>query len=511
VIFYELLEYNEALKFLNKSISLDNKKSSPYANRAAVHMAKKDIITAIKDYKSALEIDDSNDYLLGQYVHAKMSICDWKDIEIEKNKIIKQLLDNKKISAPFPILHLIDDPKLQLIAAKIYSNNEYPVKKDYATEFNYKKEKIILGYFSADFTNHPISLLTIEMFELHDKDKFKIYGFSLKKYPECDIRKRLKKSFNEFYELENYSDLDISILSRKLKIDIAIDLGGHTKYSRPGIFSRRAASIQISYLGYLGTMGANYYDYIISDEILIPKESEHFYTEKIIYLPSYQCNDSKKTLQNYSLTKENLNLPDNVFIYCCFNNNFKISPECFRAWIDILSSVPQSILFLYADSPQVIKNLSNEASLHGISSERLFFSNRLSLELYYARFKVCDLFLDTWPYNAGTTASDALMTGLPVLTKIGNSFSSRMCSSILNSLYMNELSVPSLNDYIETAIRIGSDPIYYSNLKDKLLLNLKYNNPLFNTNEFVSSLENSYVEAFTRSLVNNTTSNIKLF
>ena len=511
VFLFEIENYSEALNFLNKAITLDADKSIPFANRAAVNLAKKDIISAISDYKCALEIDESNDYLLGQYVHAKMSICDWSDIELDKIKIKESILNYQKISSPFPILYLFDDPKLQFLAAKIYSDNEYPFKKSYSNTFDKNNKKIILGYFSADFTNHPVSLLTIEMFEVHDKEKFIIYGFSLKKYPECDVRKRLKNSFTEFFELENCSDLEVSNLSRKLKVDIAIDLGGHTKNSRPGIFSLRSAPIQISYLGYLGTMGAKYYDYIIADEILIPKESEHFYIEKIIYLPSYQCNDSKRRFQNHKLTKKDLNLPNNIFIYCCFNNNFKISPECFGAWMKILKSVPQSILFLYADSLEVINNLSDQSSYYGISKDRLYFSNRLSLELYYARFKVCDLFLDTWPYNAGTTSSDALMTGLPVLTKMGDSFASRICSSILNSLYMQELSTANINDFIDSAIKMGVDPIYYAFIKNKLLSNLKSINPLFNTNEFVSSLEKSYAEAYSRFLVNDTASNIKLF
>jgi predicted O-linked N-acetylglucosamine transferase (SPINDLY family) len=256
-----------------------------------------------------------------------------------------------------------------------------------------------------------------------------VYAFSLEKAADVDpVRQRLKAAFDQFIEVENKTDLEIAQLSRSMQVDIAIDLAGHTKGARTGIFAYRVAPIQLSYIGYLGTMGASYFDYLIADKTIIPSELQAHYSEKIVYLPSYQVNDRQRLIADKVFTRAELGLPKQGFIFCCFNNNYKLLPATFDGWMRILTKVKDSVLFLYVDNHWAKANLIKEAQARGIDPQRLIFGNRIPRDQYLARYRSCDLFLDTAPYNAGTTASDALWAGLPVLTLIGQSFAARVAA-----------------------------------------------------------------------------------
>ncbi|MBU3632018.1 hypothetical protein ICN21_01680, partial [Polynucleobacter sp. AP-Feld-500C-C5] len=320
-----------------------------------------------------------------------------------------------------------------------------------------KKEKIRIGYFSADFRNHAVSVLMAELFELHDKEKFEIIAFSLGVDDKSSMRLRLSQAFNQFIDARDMSDLEIAKLSRELEVDIALDLGGHTAASRPGIFAYRAAPIQTSYIGYLGTTGAQYIDYLLADSILIPEDLQKFYAEKIIYLPSYQVNDRKRAISDRQFTREELRLPEKGFVFCCFNNNYKLLPRTFDSWMKILEGTQDSVLFLYAETQWAEANLKKEAEARGINSARLVFGKGIPADEYLARYRVCDLFLDTLPYNAGTTASDALWTGLPVLTLMGQSFASRVAASLLNAIGLPELIANTQEEYEALAIELAQN------------------------------------------------------
>jgi predicted O-linked N-acetylglucosamine transferase (SPINDLY family) len=293
------------------------------------------------------------------------------------------------------------------------------------------------------------------------------------------------------------SHKEIVELARSLEIDIAVDLAGLTAKSRTDIFAMSVAPIQLSYLGWLGTMGADYYDYLIADPVMIPKESQKYYVEKIIYLPSFQVNDSKDLPPDIVLTRKDVGLPEQGFVFCCFNNTYKFTPTTFDSWARILSEVDNSVLIVYTNNDLSKKNLTKEIEERGIAANRLIFGDSLDRPEYLARYRVADLFLDTQPYNAGTTASDALKMGLPILTLKGQSYQSRMGASILNAVSLPELITNTPEEYESLAIQLGNDPEKMQAIKDKLANNLS-SAPLFDTKRFTKNIEAAYNEMYER-------------
>jgi predicted O-linked N-acetylglucosamine transferase (SPINDLY family) len=336
-----------------------------------------------------------------------------------------------------------------------------------------------------------------EVFELHDRSQFELYAFALGPRKADGMTRRIAANFDEFIEVGQASDREIAQHARNLAIDIAIDLGGHTLHGRTGIFAQRAAPIQASYVGYLGTTGATYYDYLLADDCLIPEQHQAHYCEKILYLPSYQANDRQRTIADHRFIRSELGLPATGFVYCCFNNNFKLSPSTFDGWMRILAAVEGSVLMLYADNAFVAANLKKEASARQIAPERLIFVDRMPRPLYLARYRVADLFLDTLPYNAGTTASDALWAGLPVLTCRGESFSSRMATSLLTAIRLPELITENQADFEALAIELAQQPQRLHALRDRLAAH-RLKAPLFDTPAFTRSLESGFVQMLER-------------
>jgi protein O-GlcNAc transferase len=348
----------------------------------------------------------------------------------------------------------------------------------------------------------------INTFELHDKSQFELFAFSFGPNINDEMRCRLSNVFDQFIDVSNMSDYEVAILSRNLNINIAIDLKGYTEGQRAGIFAKRCAPIQVNFLGYPGTMSAPFYDYIIADSIIIPNNMEVFYSEKIIFLPStYQPNDSKKAISSNNLKKQDHGLPENAFVFCCFNNTYKILPEIFDIWLNILKAVPNSVLWLIKDNNIAVSNLRMHAEINGVRSDRLIFANRLKLDEHLARHKFADLFLDTFPYNAHTTASDALWAGLPVLTCQGNSFASRVASSLLFAVNLSNFITNSLCEYQLIAINLAKNKKIIDDAKISLEKNkMKY--PLFNSVSFTYALENAYIQMYSRYMNNDKPSNI---
>jgi len=323
------------------------------------------------------------------------------------------------------------------------------------------------------------------------------------------MHKRITKSFDQFININCMSDINVAKLSCEIGIDIAVDLTGLTQNSRIGIFSHRSAPIQISYLGYLGTIACDYYDYLIADQIIIPISFQEYYSEKIIYLPSYQVNDRKKLISDKEYKRSDFNIPDESFVYCCFNNSFKITPNIFEIWIRILKSVPNSIILLFAQNDCAKTNLLNEAKKRGLKNEQIIFLERINRTEYLARFKLADLFLDTFPYNAGTTASDALWADLPLLTCQGRSFSSRIASSILHAIGLPELITTSLEEYEKKAIELGNNPSIIKEIKNKINYS-KDKSLLFDTVKFTSSIEKAYIKIYSHFIEGRKPDNIYL-
>jgi predicted O-linked N-acetylglucosamine transferase (SPINDLY family) len=310
------------------------------------------------------------------------------------------------------------------------------------------------------------------------------------------MRKRVSEGFRQFVDVSDQSDLEIAKISRELGIDIAVDLKGFTQDTRIGLFAMGCAPIQVSYLGYPSTMGAPYIDYIVADHILIPNESQQHYTEKIVYMPhSYQVNDSKRKIANRTFTRSELGLPEEGFVFCCFNNNYKILPETFNRWMRLLTAVKGSVLWLLEDNPTAAINLRREAELRGVDASRLIFAKRMKSDEHLARHRVADLFIDTFPCNAHTTASDALWAGLPVLTLMGQSFASRVAASLLNALDLSELITLTQDSYEARAIELAINPDLLEQIKAKLHRN-RLTSPLFNGHTFARHLEVAYSQMY---------------
>jgi len=498
VLMFKKNRYGEALYSIDQAIQLNpTKVDCLYARANLLH----DIgchIDAIEAYEFAFTKAPPQDYSLGTYLHCMLRICYWGKFSDTTNKIEAEVASGRKVTFPFSIHSFLDSPQSHLQATQIYVESDFPLLNNYDSSTSIRNDsKIRIGYFSSDFRDHPVAHLAAELFGLHDKDKFYIVGFSLISAPDSPIRSRISNSMDMFIDVHGHSDEEVCLLARDLHIDIAIDLNGYTANNRLGIFSRRAAPVQISYLGYLGSMGAPYFDYLISDKTIIPGHLQCFYSEKIIYLNSYQINDSKRPTPTAFFSKSDLGLPESGFIYCCFNNNYKFNPVVFNSWMNILLSNTESVLFLYAESESVSSNLTKEAIARGVSPHRLIFAPKADRQKYFARYLCCDLFLDTFPYNAGTTASDALWSGLPVLTYLGQSFPSRMAGSLLNAIEMPELIAHSIDEYESKALDLATHPEKLQALKSKLLQN-KSRTALFDSKAFTINLECAFEKVMVR-------------
>ena len=498
VVLQELKRFDESLSSYEQAISIKSDYADAYFNSGVVlqEFKRYDEVTAF--FNKVLNIKPNYKLLIGQLQHMKMVMCDWENFENQRNLILQKIDAKEPVIAPFPILAIVDDPKLHRKVAESYVAENHPYKPTLEPVIEkILNKKIRLGYYSADFRSHAVTILIAELIEIHNTEKFELIAFSFGTDIKDEMQNRLSKAFDQFIDVRNKSDQEVAILSRHLGVDIAIDLGGYTKDCRPGIFSYRAAPIQLSYIGYLGTSGSQYMDYLIADKTIVPVDSQNYYSEKIVYLPSYQVNDRKRKISSRQFSRKDFDLPMNSFIFCCFNNNYKILPATFDGWMKILTTVDNSILFLYAENKWVRSNLINEALKRGISSERLVFGEHLEPDEYLARYKICDLFLDTFPYNAGTTASDALWAGLPVLTMMGESFASRMAASLLTAIDLPELITSSQEQYEALAIELATNPAKLKALKTKLEAN-RLTAPLFDTPRFTKHLEEAYTKIYER-------------
>ena len=480
-----------------QALAIQSDYTEAWINKGAALFELKRYEETIACYEKALAIQAQIDWVYGELVHARMKICLWNLFQEDKKILDLQVGANQKVIQPFPLLAISDDPLLHRQASAIFAHYQYPANGALGPITKHPKEKKIrIGYFSADFHNHATGYLLAELIELHDKNQFELIGISFGPSQSDEMRQRLEKSFDQFIDASAMSDIEIAQLSRELKIDIAIDLKGFTQNCRTGIFAYRAAPIQVSYLGYPGTMAADYMDYLIADKTLIPEQSQGAYSEKIIYLPhSYQVNDRKRVISEKVFTRSELGLPEQSFVFCCFNNNFKILPATFASWMRILKAVEGSVLWLFQDNPWAVENLKREALNHGIDISRLIFAEKMPLEEHLARHRQADLFLDTFPYNAHTTASDALWAGLPVLTLMGQSFASRVAASLLTAIGLPELITTTSQEYEALAIELAKNPEKLAALKEKLAKN-RLTTPLFDTPQFTKDLERAYVQMY---------------
>lgn len=482
--------FKEALKLFEQAYEINPTSYELLWNVGIINEEVGQIDKAIQLYELTLQLNPDAHYLLGNLLLARMRVCNWVDYEMHIDALMCAIQKDKKVCPPFAAAALYDSPKLQLKVASQYGNDLFP-EAYFPENVRTQNTKIRVAYFSADFHNHATAFLMMELFELHNREKFELYAFSFGPDKRDESRDRIVQAFDHFYDVSTKSDDEILEKSRNLNIDIAVDLKGYTRDMRMGIFSKRVAPIQINYLGYPGTMGVNYYDYIIADKVLIPEHSRECYSEKIIYLPdTYQANDSKRHSNNIPLKKMDFGFSQNTFIFCCFNSSYKINPYTFDSWVRILKAVPNSVLWLYEDNSRAAENLRSESAKRGVE-DRVVFAKQMPLQEHLNRLSIADLVLDTFPYGAHTTASDALLVGVPVVTLRGESFASRVASSLLTALGLEELITQTQFEFEKLAIFLATESLELLRIKEKTKKN-RATKKLFSTGDFVANLEVAY-------------------
>lgn len=487
-----LNKINEALECYDKILLINSKDIDALYNKGILLQKKKDYKNSHNIFSKIIDLDEKYPQAYGYYLISKLSISDWKDYDKHLKKIEDLIVNNNLICDPFVAKSFIKDEKINQICSQNFFKFNFE-KELFARKFK-KTKKINIGYFSTDFKKHSVAYQMLDLFLHHDSEKFNFFFFSLGDIDQSDeIFEKISK-FKNFYDLRNNKDEEIVKLSIKLNINIAIDLNGYTSGRRTSLFSKKIAPIQINFFGFAGTMGSNCYDYIISDQICIPKESKKYYNEIVLYLKnSFIPSNGNINYSNKDNLKKDLELDDNKFIFSCFNQNYKFNPLTFDTWSEILTAVDNSIIWLLDTNETAKKNILIEFEKRKIKSDRIKFAKFLPREDHLSRLKSADLFLDTFPFNGHTMVYDALYMGVPVLTLKGNDFAGRVASSMLETINLKELIAQNLNEYIKKAITIAKKKSLINELKTKVQ-NSKKNSNLFNTKVYTQNLENIFID-----------------
>lgn len=501
-IFFHIKNYESALDSCDKVLRLNPSSAQTWIFKGNIYAEMKEFLEAKLSYLKAYEIAPDTEFLLGSMIQCDLQICQWDYLDQNIEKLVQKVQEGKKAAIPYNLISLLDDRKLIRRSNQIFTQALQGDIQREQQKTRGAQKKIRLGYFSADFHDHPTAHLIAELFECHDKEQFELIAFVFGRNAPDSMRSRLENAFDHFIDLNGMTDEEAAKLSRDMQIDIAIDLKGLTEEGRPKIFMYGAAPIQISYLAFPGTMGNPCFDYVVADSVIIPEEYQDGMQEKIMYMPnSYQVNDRSRRISTNIKTRKELGLPPSGFIFCCFNNNYKITASVMDGWVRILDSVKDSILWLYQDNPYAVENLKKEAKKRGLDTNRLIFASRVTLPDHLARYKVADLFLDTTPCNAHTTASDALWAGLPVITLIGESFGARVAASLLHAIGLPELAVNTQEQYEKLAIELANNSARLQNIKSQLKKNVQFE-PLFDTPLFTKYIESAYRQAYQRHQAN---------
>jgi predicted O-linked N-acetylglucosamine transferase (SPINDLY family) len=457
-----------------------------YNHRGRVQESQKQMEEALECLTQSLAVDPEQPDALHHWVHLRQKMCIWPTYTALPGVSVEAM---RAATSALAMISASDDPAEQLAAAKRFVAKK--VRSDVpqlANPKGYGHKKIRIAYVSSDFSNHPVSMLTAELFELHDRSQFEVFAFCWSPEDRSPLRARVMKAMDHFIRIAHLGDEDAAKLIREHEIDILIDLQGQTAGARTNMLAYRPAPIQITYLGLPATTGLPSIDYVIADRFLIPEDLAQYYSEKPLYMPEiYQCSDRKRLI-GAAPSRSSCGLPEVGVIFCSLNNNYKFTPEVFEVWMRILLRTPGSFLWLLSDNPWAENNLRREAAARGISAERVIFAPRVAPENYLARYALADLFLDTFPFNAGTTANDALWMGLPVLTYTGRPFASRMAGALLTAAGMPELITYNLADYEEKAVQIANNPGEIQRLKAQLQT-VHSQGVLFDTPRFAAQLE----------------------
>ncbi|MCC6887116.1 MAG: tetratricopeptide repeat protein [Hyphomicrobiales bacterium] len=483
---------DEALAAFDRAVVLRPDYPDAVFSRADVLSRLKRYGEAIALYEQAIVRWPDHPHALSGFADTALTVCDWSHTAALTERLTKGIAAGTAVVNPFAMIRLADDPALHLQCARGFARDRLPQRPPLRSAGTWNHERIRIAYLSADYHNHATAYLIAELIELHDRSRFEIIGVSYGPDDSSHIRKRLIAAFDRFLEVRDRSDREIAVRLAALQTDIAVDLKGYTRDSRPGILAFRPAPIQAQWLGYPGTLGTDVVDYVIANDTVAPVDHAAYYDEHIVRLPDcYQVNDRKRAIAEHTSSRAQAGLPEQGFVFCCFNNSFKILPAMFEVWMRLLRDTPGSVLWLLHDNADAQDNLRAAASARGIDPARLVFASRCGLADHLARHRLADLFLDTLPYNAHTTASDALWAGLPVLTCQGRAFAGRVGASLLRAAGLGDLVTHSLDDYEALARRLASAPAMLADVRSRLAAD-RLTCALFDTDRFRRHMETAY-------------------
>jgi protein O-GlcNAc transferase len=485
--------FEDALASFDQAISLkaDDAETLSHRGHALANLGRYDEAVAV--WRRVLTIDPAHPSALGALAFYRLMICDWSDIasfEVE----LKRALEQGRVIEPFTLLAYSVGPADQLRHTRRFVRHRMPaVAQLPAIASKRSADRIRLAYLSSSFNRHPTAWQIAELFELHDRNRFEVLGISYGPDDGSEIRARLVKAFDGFHDVGLRSDREAAELLRALDVDIAIDLKGHTEQARPAILAYRPAPIQVSYFGFTATMGVDFIDYILADRVVLPSDQQDHYSERIVHLPgSYWVNDSKRHVADEAPSRGSVGLPEDGFVFCCFNNSYKLTPQVFDVWMRLLQQVEGSVLWLLRTSEAATRNLCNEASARGVDPARLVFAPKVEISHHLARHRLADLFLDNLPVNAHTAASDALWVGLPVVTCAGDSFVGRVAASLLDAVGLPDLVTRGLDEYEALALKLARDSALLSAMRQKLESNRRTHG-LFDTAGLCRHIESAFL------------------
>jgi protein O-GlcNAc transferase len=489
----ELGRNEEALPYLQKVIDANAGLADARHNLGMLLQKLKRHEQAAASLQEALRLAPRAAYTLSSLVWNELAICKWEGLTPHVDALRSQVRRGEIAAEPFVLVAVSPSPEEQRLCAQRHVREKLPQRPPLWRGSRYRHDRVRLAYLSADYSEHATAYLAAGLFERHDRSRFEVIGVSYGPDDRSPMRQRLVRAFNQFVDVRSRGDEETARLLHEMEVDVAIDLKGYTTGARPEILSYRPAPVQVSYLGFPGTMAAPFIDYIVADRWVLPAEDRLHYTEQVVYLPdSYQVNDAARSVAERTPSRALAGLPRDGFVFCCFNSSYKIMPPVFAVWMKLLREIPQSALWLLEDSAEAKRRLQQAAQAAGVDAARLVFAARVAPAEHLARHRLADLFLDTLPYNAHTTASDALWAGLPVLTCVGNTFAGRVAGSLLRAVGLPELVTQTLHDYETLAFKLARSPALLAQVRDRLEHN-RATVPLFDLERFRRHLEAAYL------------------
>jgi protein O-GlcNAc transferase len=498
LIYLDCRQGAAAAEDFRRAVALNPKFAEAWHNLGTALMELRRFIEAGQAFAQLAALAPGFRHVQGNLMLARLNCCDWTNFDSAAGTLVDAVQRGEHATTPFALLSICGSAALQLRCARLYADAFFPPAPSRTGRVHCAHDKIRVAYLSGDFGEHALTYLLAGVWERHDSKRFETVALSWGRHDDGPVRRRVEASFSRFIDVTSFGDRRAADLLRELEIDIAVDLGGHTLGQRTGILARRPAPVQANYLGLPATMGASYMDYLIADPFLVTEAHQAHYSEKLVWLcGGFQPNDDKRDLQPSGQPRRAVGLPDEGFVFCCFNRNTKLNPACFDVWMRLLKAVPGSVLWLLASNPAAEQNLRREAARRGVDVDRLVFACDVPYADYMARYTHADLFLDTVPFNGGATVSDAVSMGVPVVTCAGDSFAGRMAGSVLTFLGMPDLITGSLAEYEALALKLAGHPERVYALR-KTLREQRTQHSFFETDRYRRSLESAYERMWER-------------